>query len=121
MAFGADPSGAEGPGSAPGDPATEAVEDALPADHAEPDDDEPTGPVPLAPAARRVDDSRLRLSDIARHVEEDDEHPDLDEPLDAARPAAGEGHQAVAGGSRARRPSVPTWDEIMFGRRRKGD
>jgi Protein of unknown function (DUF3071) len=121
LAFGTDPSGAEGPGGLPEAPATEAVEDALPADHVEPDDDEATGPVPLAPAARQVDDSRLRLSDIARHVEEDDEHPDLDEPLDAARPAAGEGHHALAGGGRARRPSVPTWDEIMFGRRRKGD
>lgn len=122
LAFGADPSGGEDPGDLPEGSVTEAAEDALPADHVEPDDDdEATGPVPLAPAARRVDDSRLRLSDIASHVEVDDEHPDLDEPMDAARAAAGEGHHAVATGGRARRPSVPTWDEIMFGRRRKGD
>jgi hypothetical protein len=101
-----------------------AVEEASPSGgeaQQQPEDDEPTGPVPLAPAARRVDDARLRLSDIARHIEHDDEHPDLDEPLGAAaRPAAGQEHPS-AGSGRARRPSVPSWDEIMFGRRRKGD
>jgi hypothetical protein len=59
---------------------------------------------------------RLRLSDIASHVEEEgDEHhqpelaPTAQEPPPVAKPR---------GSSRSRRPSVPTWDEIMFGRRK---
>ncbi|NED97561.1 DUF3071 domain-containing protein [Phytoactinopolyspora alkaliphila] len=60
---------------------------------------------------------RLRLSDIASHVDEgdDDEHeqpelaPTAQEPPPVAKPR---------GSSRSRRPSVPTWDEIMFGRRK---
>ena len=59
---------------------------------------------------------RLHLSDIASRVETE-EQPDLaptaDEPAPPQRKASG-------GSSRSRRPSVPSWDEIMFGRR-KGD
>jgi hypothetical protein len=39
---------------------------------------------------------------------------EADEPAEA--PAA-----QRAGSARARRPTVPSWDEIMFGRRRKPD
>ena len=91
-------------------------------------DDEPTGPLPVAgrrprlgerrrpPAsARAFDDTtseRLRLTDIASRVEielqsEADESP--------------QGPVQRAGSARARRPTVPSWDEIMFGRRRKPD
>jgi hypothetical protein len=87
----------------------------------ESEDETPTGPVPIVPAAAppapaatsasarptrgrsgRPDlpaDDRLWLTDIAEAVEE--------EP---ARASGG-------GGSRKQRPSVPSWDEIMFGRR----
>lgn len=89
------------------------------------EDDDPTGPVPLAPPARPVDEPRLRLSDIARNVE-DDERADLDEPghdLGDDSDPGDDPHrgQAAAAAGRGRRPSVPSWDEIMFGRRRKGD
>jgi hypothetical protein len=38
----------------------------------------------------------------------------IDEP-----PAEAPAHRA--GSARARRPTVPSWDEIMFGRRRRPD
>jgi hypothetical protein len=91
---------------------------ATPAAPVEPEDETPTGPLPVvepaAPAATsgasrpgrsrggRQDppaDDRLWLTDIADAVEE--------EP---ARASGG-------GSSRKQRPSVPSWDEIMFGRR----
>jgi hypothetical protein len=91
---------------------------AAPATLAHPDDDTPTGPLPdLGPAAAEaaepptparsprpgrqpVQDERLWLTDIADNV--------VEEP---AR-ASGEGSS-----SRRQRPAVPSWDEIMFGRR----
>jgi hypothetical protein len=114
-------------------------------DELDPADDEPTGPLPVArpprrdPAGRngrgerrhtatRTDDARtdpwaqqpwtddadsdrLRLTDIASRVE-------VDGPPDAEQAAAGARRPTSA---RSRRPTVPSWDEIMFGRRRKPD
>lgn len=60
-----------------------------------------------------VTSERLRLSDIAQNVETeesaDDLAPTADEPTPPARKTSS---------SRSRRPSVPSWDEIMFGRRK---
>lgn len=80
------------------------------------------GPSASASGASAVEDEaddavtseRLRLSDIAQHVETDDEQaadlaPTADEPAPPARKTSS---------SRSRRPSVPSWDEIMFGRRK---
>ncbi len=74
--------------------------------------DETAEPVaPSAPAAAMADEfddtspGRLRLSDIATHIEVSGEQSE----------AAGSGR------SRRARASVPTWDEIMFGRRRRTD
>jgi hypothetical protein len=73
-------------------------------------------PRPAAPAARRPrvpplvardsDPGRLRLSDIADHVDgpADDDHHAEDAPSEAP--------------GTPRRPGMPSWDEIMFGRRR---
>jgi hypothetical protein len=91
-------------------------------------DDDPTGPIPVSgrrsrrgerrrpTSATRLDDTtseRLRLTDIANRVEIELQQG-VDEPP-AEAPA-----QRV-GSARARRPTVPSWDEIMFGRRRKPD
>jgi hypothetical protein len=72
-----------------------------------PADDEPTS-------------DRLRLSDIASKVEIEggepaDRSPEAD---DAVEPGPA---RRASGSARSRRPSVPSWDEIMFGRRRKPD
>jgi hypothetical protein len=90
-------------------------------------DDEPTGPIPVTgrhprrgerrrpTGSSRADDTtseRLRLTDIASRVEIELQHG-VDEP-----PAEAPAQRASA---RARRPTVPSWDEIMFGRRRKPD
>ena len=93
------------------------------------EDDTPTGPIPplvpepLAPSpgpthpARRqtrkgrapADDDRLRLTDIADNV------------IDDMAPSPGPGVIAEGSGgtdsARRQRPPVPSWDEIMFGRR----
>lgn len=62
----------------------------------------PTHPARRARRARHADDSeRLPLSDLAEHIEVEDRR--------APRPARD------AGGRQ--RPAVPSWDEIMFGRR----
>ena len=92
----------------------------------------------------RLDDTtsdRLRLTDIASRVEIDDQRdgvspaqrprqdpreaaffaPSTPSPAHeprAAEPAASSGRVSS---SRSRRPTVPSWDEIMFGRRRKPD
>lgn len=62
---------------------------------------------------------RLRLTDIATRIEVED--PDdaegteeLPEPVAEPAPA----RKTVNSSSRSRRPSVPSWDEIMFGRRK---
>ncbi|MGH8774184.1 MAG: septation protein SepH [Jiangellaceae bacterium] len=112
----------------------------------DPADDQPTAPVPVAgrtrrdaagrngrrrngartsqprddlwapPAAdERPTSDRLRLTDIANRVEVEDDDPPAD-PVPAT-PAPG----GRAASARSRRPSVPSWDEIMFGRRRKPD
>jgi hypothetical protein len=57
--------------------------------------------VPTAPN----DQQRLRLSDIARHIEE------------SVRPEERDSRSVP----KKQRASVPTWDEIMFGRRRRHD
>ncbi|WP_158602752.1 septation protein SepH [Jiangella rhizosphaerae] len=82
-----------------------------------PEPAEPAGPAgPAGPADARDDEAtseRLRLSDIAQHVETEEPAADLaptaDEPAPPARKSSS---------SRSRRPSVPSWDEIMFGRRK---
>lgn len=64
---------------------------------------------------------RLRLSDIAAHVEvdQDEESDDSSTGDDGLAPTAQEPPPvAKPRSSRSRRPSVPTWDEIMFGRRK---
>lgn len=76
-----------------------------------------------APAASGTSDTsaddeatseRLRLSDIAQHVEtEEAAEEDLAATADEATPPA-----RKTSSSRSRRPSVPSWDEIMFGRRK---
>jgi len=86
------------------------------------DDDQPTAPVPMtaqrsARGRRRgrnpATSERLRLTDIASNVEDD-------EPA-AARQANGADSLVAAEapkprGKRNKKPSVPSWDEIMFGR-----
>jgi len=78
-------------------------------------------PAAAAVDAETTDHGRLRLSDIARHIEVDGEPADS-ESADAAASQTGTEHHArpVAAGRKAR-ASVPTWDEIMFGRRRRSD
>ncbi|MGH8823297.1 MAG: septation protein SepH [Jiangellaceae bacterium] len=66
-----------------------------------------------------ADSDRLRLADIASRVEVDGGASGTDDGYDA-EPAAGAAARRPAS-SRSRRPSVPSWDEIMFGRRRKPD
>jgi hypothetical protein len=90
----------------------------------EPGGDEPGADLWSSPAASVDADAsgdRLRLSDIASRVEVEG-----DEPSREAARAEDDAADAVpvrraAGSARARRPSVPSWDEIMFGRRRKPD
>lgn len=70
---------------------------------------------------------RLRLTDIASKIEvEGDDEPATDERVAASVPAAGgdvapepEYHRPrpKRSSARSKRPSVPSWDEIMFGRR----
>lgn len=57
------------------------------------------------PPTAATDPGRLRLSEIALHVE-DEAATEVTQPVPQARKA---------------RASVPTWDEIMFGRRRRQD
>ncbi|WP_157987872.1 septation protein SepH [Jiangella endophytica] len=84
-------------------------------DHA-PEPAEPAAaPDDTADADDTATSERLRLSDIAQHVETEEESaadlaPTADEePAPPARKTSS---------SRSRRPSVPSWDEIMFGRRK---
>ena len=93
-------------------------------DERDPADDEPTGPLPVTRRPRRdaprsADSDRLRLTDIANRVEVDDGAPATDNGFDPGQ-AAGTAAKRPAS-SRSRRPTVPSWDEIMFGRRRKPD
>lgn len=82
---------------------------------------EPAAPAPQAapaptndPADDEATSERLRLSDIAQHVEtEEAAESDLTATADEAAPPA-----RKPASSRNRRPSVPSWDEIMFGRRK---
>jgi hypothetical protein len=124
---------------APGPPAATQVlvltETAEPTDDTEVDlaadsaDDEATGPLPVpgrrrprpgerrrpAASSRSLDDTtseRLHLTDIADRVEIELQQVD-ESPAEA--PAQ------RAGSARARRPTVPSWDEIMFGRRHRPD
>lgn len=73
---------------------------------------------PAAPAGPPAEDDdatseRLRLSDIAEHVETEEAEADLTATADESAPPA-----RKASSSRSKRPSVPSWDEIMFGRRK---
>lgn len=94
-----------------------------------PEDDTPTGPIPplvpepLAagpgpthPARRQTrkggahdDDDRLRLTDIADNV--------IDDMAPSPGPGAIGETAGGTDGARRQRPPVPSWDEIMFGRR----
>lgn len=66
-------------------------------------------------ADAEVTSERLRLSDIAEHVETEDEtEADLAATADESTPPA----RKTSSSARNRRPSVPSWDEIMFGRRK---
>lgn len=117
------------------------------------DDDEPAAPAPAPAAAQRAVDEdeqptapvpmtaqrggrgrlrgrnqppaeRLRLTDIADHVE-------VDEPPQRGARAADASAQGQSGaeaapakprsGKRNKKPTVPSWDEIMFGRRERSD
>ena len=69
---------------------------------------EPAAPAAAAAGGDPMDDTspgRLRLSDIATHIEVSGEQTEV----------------ASSARSRRARASVPTWDEIMFGRRRRTD
>jgi hypothetical protein len=66
-----------------------------------------------------ADSDRLRLTDIANRVEVDDGAPATDNGLDPEQAAGAAARRPAS--SRSRRPTVPSWDEIMFGRRRKPD
>ncbi|WP_166353962.1 septation protein SepH [Phytoactinopolyspora limicola] len=76
---------------------------------------------PSEPAdADTTNTDRLRLSDIANHIEVEDNEPPDDTP-DELAPTAQDAPPTPprrTGSSRSRRPSVPSWDEIMFGRRK---
>jgi Protein of unknown function (DUF3071) len=103
----------EAPDDAP--PSTDMAEPAEPPAVAEPMPvservpDPPPGP-PSSPAlideapTTPNEENRLRLSDIARHIEE------------TVQPVHGDARTAA---TKKQRASVPTWDEIMFGRRRR--
>ncbi|HEU0042074.1 MAG TPA: septation protein SepH [Jiangellaceae bacterium] len=101
-----DPSRRSRRGARPGRPERRKREAELWADDSADDStDEPTS-------------ERLRLSDIATRVEvegpDDDATEEIPEPAEQPAPA----RKAVNGSPRSRRPSVPSWDEIMFGRRK---
>ena len=89
----------------------EGVEEPAPTERQLPADEpwqESAAPAAAAAGGDAIDDTspdRLRLSDIASHIEVSGEQTE------------------VAGSARSRRAraSVPTWDEIMFGRRRRTD
>jgi Protein of unknown function (DUF3071) len=66
-----------------------------------------------------ADSDRLRLTDIANRVEVDDGAPATDNGFDPGQTAGAAARRPAS--SRSRRPTVPSWDEIMFGRRRKPD
>ena len=66
-----------------------------------------------------ADSDRLRLTDIANRVEIDGGVAGPDDGLDPEQAAGATARRPAA--SRSRRPTVPSWDEIMFGRRRKPD
>ncbi|WP_158564306.1 septation protein SepH [Jiangella anatolica] len=76
--------------------------------------DQAPEPAPAAEPDDQATSERLRLSDIAQHVESDDEPAaDLAPTADESTPPA-----RKTSSSRKGRPSVPSWDEIMFGRRK---
>lgn len=101
---------------------------------------QPAPPPAPAPDSERTDpwareepsSDRLRLADIASKIEiEGDDSSASDERVAASLPAAG-GDVAAATASdyhrprpkraaRSKRPSVPSWDEIMFGRRDRSE
>lgn len=97
----------------------------------EPDHPAPAPEPQSDPWAREEepDSDRLRLSDIASRVEEEGGSPSepetADEPVAASVRAAGgetpSSRRQPKRYSRSKRPSVPSWDEIMFGRRERSD
>ncbi len=73
---------------------------------------------PVGSVDAETSSDRLRLSDIASRVEVEGREPSR-EPAPAEDDAADAVPvRRAAGSARARRPSVPSWDEIMFGRRK---
>jgi Protein of unknown function (DUF3071) len=73
---------------------------------------------------------RLRLADIASKIEVEGDEPASDDRVAASVPAAGgdvapepEYHRPrpKRSSARSKRPSVPSWDEIMFGRRDRNE
>jgi hypothetical protein len=82
-------------------------------------------PDPWSPEREEPTSDRLRLTDLASRVEVE-EKAEPKEPV-AARAAGGDVAPAQSDepvrrpkrSSRSKRPSVPSWDEIMFGRRDK--
>lgn len=133
------------------EPAEAEADDDDSADQRDPADDEPTGPLPVARRPRRdpgrsgrgerrrgsvpsgephtdpwvqpawsdADSDRLRLTDIAIRVEVDGDAPATDASIDAEQATGAAARRSTS--TRSRRPTVPSWDEIMFGRRRKPD
>ncbi|MFW6092179.1 MAG: hypothetical protein ACODAF_09850, partial [Actinomycetota bacterium] len=84
-------------------------------------------PDPWAPEEGTTSE-QARLTDVAsRGEEEDGEAPGkdtADEPVAASARAAGGETPARPQSkrySKSKRPSVPSWDEIMFGRRERSD
>ncbi|HEU4542396.1 MAG TPA: septation protein SepH [Jiangellaceae bacterium] len=83
-------------------------------------------PDPWSRDSEEPTSDRLRLSDIASRIEVEETPPQR--PV-AARAASGDVAPAQpdepapprAKRSRSKRPSVPSWDEIMFGRRDKSE
>lgn len=92
------------------------------------EDDQPTAPVPMTAqrggrGRRRgrnpAPAERLRLTDIADNVEMDGRPQRAASAADAdpaESPAASEAPAKPRSGKRNKKPSVPSWDEIMFGR-----
>jgi hypothetical protein len=76
---------------------------------------------PVASVDADTSSDRLRLSDISSRVEVEGGEPSREPARSEDDAADAVPARRAAGSARARRPSVPSWDEIMFGRRRKPD
>lgn len=103
----------------------EPAESAPAARAAHDEDDQPTAPVPMtaqrAGRGRRrgrttAPGDRLRLTDIADNVEEDGPPQRAADASPAQSPATSDAPAKPRTGKRNKKPTVPSWDEIMFGR-----